>query len=160
MQLFESHAAALDHNLFVKFALPYIRVISKRIREQLKDRNIPAVPLIIFAKDGHYVLEELSQSQYEVVGLDWSIEPKKARQVCGNSVTFQGNLDPCALYASKDDLTKLTRDMLQKFGTKNYIANLGHGIYPDMDPEHVKHFVDVLHKISIEMIQSSSKNDS
>ena len=87
--------------MFVKFALPYIRVISKRVREQLKERNVPAVPMIIFAKDGHYVLEELAQSHYEVVGLDWSIEPKKARQVCGHSVTFMGNLDPCALYANK-----------------------------------------------------------
>jgi uroporphyrinogen decarboxylase len=156
LQVFESHGAALTHELFCKFSLPYLRVISKRVREQLKERNVPAVPMIIFCKDGHYALDELSQSQYEVVGLDWSIDPRKARQICGNSITFQGNLDPCGLYAAKDDLTKLTKDMLAKFGTKNYIANLGHGIYPDMDPEHVKHFVDQVHKISAEMIQSGS----
>ncbi len=56
---------------------------------------------VIFAKDGHFVLEELAQSHYEVIGLDWTIEPKVARHVCGESLTLQGNLDPCALYANK-----------------------------------------------------------
>ena len=46
MQLFESHAGALDHTLFVKFALPYIRVISKRVRDKLKERNVPCVPMV------------------------------------------------------------------------------------------------------------------
>jgi len=55
----------------------------------------------IFAKDGHYALEEISQSHYEVIGLDWTIDPKIARKVCGESLTLQGNLDPCALYADK-----------------------------------------------------------
>lgn len=88
------------------------------------------------------------------------MKPKEARKVVGDSITFQGNLDPCALYANKDELTKLTRDMLSKFGTQNYIANLGHGIYPDVDPENVKHFVDTLHKISQEMIQKDQKSSN
>ena len=101
VQLFESHAGCLDYALFIKFALPYIRVISKRVREKLKERNVPSVPMIIFAKDGHFVLEELSQSHYDVVSLDWTIKPKKAREICGESITLQGNLDVCALYANK-----------------------------------------------------------
>ncbi|RNA01074.1 uroporphyrinogen decarboxylase [Brachionus plicatilis] len=158
LQVFESHAGCLDHTLFVKFALPYIRVISKRVRDKLKERKVSCVPMIIFAKDGHYVLEELSQSHYEVVGIDWTIKPTQARRICGETMTLQGNLDPCALYANKEDLTKMAKDMLQKFGHKNYIANLGHGIYPDMDPENVKHLVDQVHKISQEMIQKEQSN--
>ena len=113
--------------------------------------------MIIFAKDGHYALEELSQSHYEVVGIDWTIKPQQARRIC-EAVTLQGNLDPCALYAGKDELTKMAKDMLQKFGHKNYIANLGHGIYPDMDPENVNHLVNQVHKISQEMIQKENCN--
>lgn len=152
IQLFESHAGCLDNSLFCKFALPYIRVISKRVREKLKEKNIPAVPMVIFAKDGHFVLEELSQSHYEVIGLDWTMKPKKVREICGESLTLQGNLDPCALYASKEEITRITKDMLNKFGCKNYIANLGHGIYPDMDPEHANQFINSVHSISEEMI--------
>ena len=50
--------------------------------------------------------------------------------------------------------------MLQKFGYKNYICNLGHGIYPDMDPENVKHFVDCVHKVSQEMIEKDKNENS
>lgn len=55
----------------------------------------------MFAKDAHYALEEIAESGYEVVSLDWTIKPKHARSQCGQNVTLQGNLDPCALYASK-----------------------------------------------------------
>ena len=57
-------------------------------------------------------------------------------------------MDPCALYAPKDELSRLTEEMLRGFGTQRYVVNLGHGIYPDMDPEHVKHFVGAVHAIS------------
>ena len=56
---------------------------------------------IVFAKDVHFALEELADSGYEVVSLDWTIKPKHARSQCGEKVTLQGNLDPCALYATK-----------------------------------------------------------
>lgn len=55
----------------------------------------------IFAKDAHFALEELAESGYDVISLDWTIKPKHARSRCGDKVTLQGNLDPCALYASK-----------------------------------------------------------
>ena len=61
---------------------------------------------------------------------------------------FSGNLDPCALYAPKDELWKLTEEMLRGFGTQKLVANLGHGIYPDMDPDHVQHFITAVHAIS------------
>ena len=64
------------------------------------------------------------------------------------AVLFSGNLDPCALYAPKDELWKLTEEMLRGFGTQKLVANLGHGIYPDMDPDHVQHFITAVHAIS------------
>ena len=57
-------------------------------------------------------------------------------------------------------MAKLTKEMLQKFGVKSYIANLGHGIYPDVDPEHLKNFVDCVHKFSEEMIQKNNASSS
>uniref|UniRef100_A0AC11AWU5 Uroporphyrinogen decarboxylase n=1 Tax=Ovis aries TaxID=9940 RepID=A0AC11AWU5_SHEEP len=110
--------------------------------------QVAAGAQIIFAKDGHFALEELAQAGYEVVGLDWTVAPEKARERVGKTVTLQGNLDPCALYASEEEIGKLVQQMLNDFGPQRYIANLGHGLYPDMDPEHVGAFVDAVHKHS------------
>ncbi|XP_072276721.1 uroporphyrinogen decarboxylase [Pyxicephalus adspersus] len=64
----------------------------------------------------------------------------------GKRVTLQGNLDPCALYASKDNIEEMAKTMVEAFGHRAYIANLGHGLYPDMDPEHVGAFIAAVHK--------------
>uniref|UniRef100_A0A8D2DJM8 Uroporphyrinogen decarboxylase n=1 Tax=Sciurus vulgaris TaxID=55149 RepID=A0A8D2DJM8_SCIVU len=110
--------------------------------------QVAAGAQIIFAKDGHFALEELAQAGYEVVGLDWTVAPKKARERVGKTVTLQGNLDPCALYASEEEIGQMVQKMLDDFGPQRYIANLGHGLYPDMDPEHVGAFVDAVHRHS------------
>ncbi|XP_015978986.2 uroporphyrinogen decarboxylase isoform X2 [Rousettus aegyptiacus] len=148
LQLFESHAGHLGPQLFSKFALPYIRDVAKRVKSSLQEAGLAPVPMIIFAKDGHFALEELAQAGYEVVGLDWTVAPEKARERVGKTVTLQGNLDPCALYAPEEEIRRLVRQMLDDFGPQRYIANLGHGLYPDMDPEHVGAFVDAVHKYS------------
>ncbi|XP_054994080.1 uroporphyrinogen decarboxylase isoform X2 [Sorex araneus] len=148
LQLFESHAGHLGPQLFNQFALPYIRDVAKRVKAKVQEAGLAPVPMIIFAKDGHFALEELAQAGYEVVGLDWTVPPAIARQRVGKTVTLQGNLDPCALYAPKEEIGRLVQKMLDDFGSQRYIANLGHGLYPDMDPEHVGAFVDAVHKHS------------
>ena len=158
LQIFESHCGCLNHDLFVRFSLPYLRQIAKGVRDGLTRRQVPHVPLIIFAKDAHYALDELCSSSYDVVGLDWSITRKQIRTIREKypSITLQGNLDPCALYASSTDLERMTKQMLEIFGTKNYIANLGHGIYPDAIIENVKHLVDTVHQVSKNMIKTDA----
>lgn len=101
----------------------------------------------MFAKGGHYALSKLSKSGYDVIGLDWTIDPAKARDICGDGVTLQGNLDPCALYAPKEALEAKVKAMGEKFGKKRWIANLGHGIYPDMDPESMTTLVTAVHNL-------------
>lgn len=64
----------------------------------------------------------------------------------GENVTLQGNFDPCALYASPENIDILVGKMVDKFGRRRWIANLGHGIYPDMNPDHVAAFVEAVHK--------------
>ncbi len=87
---------------------------------------------------------------------NWSITRKQIRTLREKypSITLQGNLDPCALYASPNDLERMIKQMLEIFGTKNYIANLGHGIYPDAIIDNVKHFVDNVYQISKGMIKT------
>ncbi|XP_001375996.1 uroporphyrinogen decarboxylase isoform X1 [Monodelphis domestica] len=148
LQLFESHAGHLGPELFSEYALPYIRDVAKRVKVGLREAGLEPVPLIIFAKDAHYALEALAQSGYEVVGIDWKVNPALARERVGKTVTLQGNLDPCALYASKEKIGRVVEQMLAAFGPQRHIANLGHGLYPDMDPAHVEAFVEAVHRHS------------
>jgi len=149
LQVFESHAEHLNMDLFSKFCLPFLTQICSRVKTKLKECGIEPVPMTVFAKGGHYVLKTLSNSGYDVIGLDWTMDPAVAREVCDQSgVCLQGNLDPCALYAPKEELEAKVREMAAKFGHKTkWIANLGHGIYPDMDPESMTTFVNAVHNL-------------
>ena len=71
-----------------------------------------------------------------------------SRQAVGNRVSLQGNLDPCGIYASKEEIGQAVEKMVASFGRERWIANLGHGIYPDMDPDHLKTFIDSVHKFT------------
>lgn len=85
------------------------------------------------------------QLGYDAFGVDWTVEPKLARYIFGGNVCLQGNLDPVALQADPESLAEMTKKMVDGFGKKSYIANLGHGIYPDADPEHLRVFIDAVH---------------
>ncbi len=102
----------------------------------------------VFAKGGHYALKSLSASGYDVIGLDWTINPAEARKIVGCNITLQGNLDPCALYASKEDLEISSKKQVAAFGSQRWIANLGHGIYPDTDPEKLGAYIEAIQRNS------------
>lgn len=144
LQIFESNAEFLNAQLFETFLMPYLKYIRTTVKNTLKSRQIEDVPMILFAKGAHYSLGEQAKLGYDVLGIDWTIDPVEARKIVGPNVTLQGNLDPPALYADETTIKKLTKDMIEKFGKQKYIANLGHGIYPDVDPEHVQYFIDAV----------------
>lgn len=151
VQVFDSWAGLLGPAHFRQFSLPYLCQIADRVSSAYPD-----VPKIVFAKGAHYALNTLSESGYEVVGLDWTIDPKKARKKVNNRVALQGNMDPCALYANPSDIRKEVQQMLQAFGPTGHIVNLGHGMHPTHDPEHLRVFIDAVHKFSA---QPRQKND-
>jgi len=146
LQVFDSWAGELSPADFDKFCLPYIKEIGDKLKE-----SFPDVPLIIFAKGSNYALEELSKLKYDVIGTDWTITPAEARVKVGTHVSLQGNLDPCVLYADKQVIHNEVERMIKSFGTQNYIANLGHGLHPEHNPEHVGWFIDAVHEISEKM---------
>lgn len=155
LQLFESNAGFLGPQQFSEFCLPYLADISKRVRAGLEAEGLEPVPMTLFAKDGHYALEQLCDKAtlgYDVISIDWTIEPGRARAIAADRVTLQGNLDPCALYSNQDDLDYLVEQMVAQFGTQRFIANLGHGVYPDISPESVMTFVNAVHKHSKRII--------
>ncbi|XP_076070038.1 uroporphyrinogen decarboxylase [Oratosquilla oratoria] len=146
LQVFESHAEHLGPYLFKEYALPYLKLIVDQVKERVAAQGLDSIPMTIFPKGGHYCLKDVAQLNYDVIGIDWTVDPAKARELVGPNKTLQGNLDPCALYASKDNISKMVQEMVNRFGVHRYIANLGHGIYPDMDPEHLAAFIEAVHK--------------
>jgi uroporphyrinogen decarboxylase len=149
LQLFESHCGYLTPTLFEQFSLPLLQKIAKEVKKQLVEQKLEVVPIIVFAKDGHFALKQLGNKEFfDVVGLDWTVSASFARSQVDSGMTLQGNLDPCALYADADTIDFMAEQLVKNFGQKGYIANLGHGIYPDMKPESVNTFVNAIHKYS------------
>ena len=79
----------------------------------------------------------------EVIGLDWNMDIEESRQLTKGK-TLQGNIDPCLLYSSDENIISETHKMLTAFGPDRYIANLGHGLYPDIEKEKVILFVETV----------------
>lgn len=136
VQVFDSWAGALSPHDFKTFAQPYL----ERIATFLKVH----APVILFPKGSWYALKDLSNSDASGLGLDWCVDPKMARALTGNNVTLQGNFDPAKLLAPIPEIKKAVREMIDGFGTQSYIANLGHGITPNVPVDHAKAFVDAV----------------
>ena len=135
LQLFDSWAGVLSEKMYYEFSLKYIAKIC--------DALSPLVPVTVFAKDAHYALKNIADTSCSSIGLDWTIDPKQARSQASGK-TLQGNADPCLLYADEKKIISETHAMLNAFGKQRYIANLGHGLYPDIDKNKVKFFVDCI----------------
>ena len=135
VQIFDSWAGILSPQLYYEFSLPYIEQICRSIQE---------VPVTVFAKGAFFALDEFAQAGASVVGIDWNTPPHMARVLTGGEVTLQGNLDPADLYGSPEHIRRVTTEMIDSFGPERYIANLGHGVYPDTDPDMVRVFVDAV----------------
>lgn len=101
LQIFESHAEYLSPDLFARYSVPYLTRIEKETRKRLTKLGLAPVPMVIFAKGGHYAINELSKLDYNVVGIDWTIEPEVARKLAQPNTVLQGNLDPVALFGDQ-----------------------------------------------------------
>ena len=118
--------------------MSYIEKISKSIVE---------VPVTVFAKGAYYALKEMNKLSCNTIGLDWNMDINEARSLL-KSKTLQGNLDPSILYGDEKYIKMKTKKMLKQFKGHPHIANLGHGVYPDTNPDHVKIFIEAVKAFS------------
>ena len=142
VQIFDSWAGILGPEHYQRYSQKYIAQICDAITE---------VPVTVFAKGAFFARSEMRHLNCETIGLDWSMDIQNSRRLIGENKTLQGNLDPCALYAPDKELEKATKKMLDEFGTSRHIANLGHGVYPDTDPEKVKVFIKTVKEYSAKL---------
>ncbi len=140
LMLFESWGGLLGPNDYRRIALPPV----KRIFDGLKDLD---VPLIYFANQCGGSLESIATLDVDVVGLDWRVSLGAARKILGPARAVQGNLDPAHLFAGPDVLKSRVDEVLADAGPgPGHIFNLGHGIWPETDPDAVARLVDYVHE--------------
>jgi len=140
LMLFESWAGLLGVREFTQFALPAVRRTAAALRRT-------GVPLIYYVNQGSALMPAVAQLDVDVIGVDWRSGLSDVRRVLGPGKAVQGNLDPAALFAPAAELRRHVDAVLDEAGTApGHIFNLGHGIWPDTDPEAVARLVDYVHE--------------
>lgn len=136
LQVFDSWSGTLSPADFKIYSQPYLLQIADALKED--------APLILFPKGSWYALKELSESTASALGIDWCISPSMAREMTNNKIALQGNFDPAKLLLPIPQIKKAVKEMINEFGVQGYIANLGHGITPNIPVDHAKAFVDAV----------------
>lgn len=151
LQVFDSHAGELSPQDFITFGIPFLAQIGHKVKEKLGPAD--AVPMTIFAKGAHYSIRQLGDLKaYDSISLDWTMDPT----LCNIPDTaVQGNMDPTYLYAPRDVLEEEVKRVCSTFNEakreqkiKGWVANLGHGITPAVDPESLRWFLQCTQKYS------------
>jgi len=141
VMLFDTWGGALSHRAYHEFSLAYMRAILA---------ELPAgVPTVVFTKGGGPWLESIAASGCSAVGLDWTVDIGEVRKRLGDGITLQGNLDPAVMLAKPSVVAEEARRIVDAMGAGGrHIFNLGHGITPEVPPEHVSVLVDTVHEHS------------
>ncbi len=146
VMVFDSWGGVLSEAAYREFSLRYLeRVIAGLIRE----RDGQRVPSIVFTKGGGLWLESIAATGADAVGLDWTMDIGRAREITGGRVALQGNLDPAVLFAPPEAVAAEARRVLDAYGPHpGHVFNLGHGISQFTPPESVSVLVDTVHEHS------------
>jgi uroporphyrinogen decarboxylase len=134
IQIFDTWAGELNPADYEEFALPY----TKKIFDAIGNR----VPRILYLNGCAAILESMAKSGADVLSIDWRIPLSEARRRLGDTIAVQGNLDPCVLFGSKEQIAARTKHILEKAGSVGHILNLGHGILPQTPVESARTFIE------------------
>ncbi|CAN4278272.1 uroporphyrinogen decarboxylase [Pseudoxanthomonas sp. LjRoot125] len=151
LQVFDTWGGVLSPAMYREFSLPYLQRIAHELD---RGEGAERTPLILFGKGTAAYLEALAATGAEGVGVDWLVELGDAARRTGGKVALQGNLDPATLYGSPEAIRAEVKRTLDSYRDGNggsregHVFNLGHGMSPDMDPEHVAVLVDAVHTFS------------
>ena len=146
LMIFDTWGGILSPQNYREFSLHYMHSIVNGLTRQHQGLS---VPVILFTKGGGQWLEIMAETGCDALGVDWTMNIGEARRRVGQKVALQGNLDPCALYASPERIREEVARVLADFGQGNgHVFNLGHGIHPGVNPEHAKAMIQAVHELS------------
>ena len=146
VQIFDTWGGALSAQAYQDFSLRYMAQIVSGLKRENEGRR---VPVILFSKGCNTQLERLADTGCDALGVDWTVSLSEARDRVGDRVALQGNLDPSVLLANKKVIRREVSETLNSFGQgSGHVFNLGHGITPDVDPEHLSALVSAVWELS------------
>jgi uroporphyrinogen decarboxylase len=146
IQIFDTWGGLLAPHDYERYILPYVQQLIGGLERE-------GVPVIYFVKNSGTMLELVKEAGSDVIGLDWHVNLGKARDILGDEVAVQGNLDPTVLYAPKAHIEREVQRILDENGERpGFIFNLGHGILPTVPPENAVFMVDCVHRLSQKLL--------
>lgn len=146
VMLFDTWGGMLAQDKYLEFSLAYLKQIISGLHRHY---NNSKVPVILFTKGGQRWLEFMAESNCDALGVDWEVTLHDARRRVGDKVALQGNLNPAYLLESPEVIRQEVKRVLESYGAgAGHVFNLGHGITPDVPPEHVSVLVDAVHEFS------------
>jgi len=146
VMIFDTWGGVLTPRDYEDFSLTYMQRIIQGLVRESEQRT---VPVILFTKGGGQWLERMSETGCDALGVDWTTNLADARLRVRDRVALQGNLDPCILYASPARIRQEVGRVLESYGRgPGHVFNLGHGIHPDVNPEHASALVEAVHELS------------
>jgi len=146
LMIFDTWGGALATPQYLEFSLPYMEQIVAALDRESEGRR---VPVILFTKGGGAWLESMAATGADALGVDWTTELSVARSATSDRVALQGNLDPAALKSPPAEIRAGVARVLESYGRGHgHVFNLGHGVTPDVDPEHVGAMVAAVHELS------------
>lgn len=146
VMVFDTWGGVLTPRHYRAFSLHYMQQIVDGLTRRAEDA---AVPVVLFTKGGGGWTEEIAATGCDAVGLDWTADIGDARARVGDRVALQGNLDPNTLYAKPEHIRREVAATLERFGEgSGHVFNLGHGVHPATDPDHVAAMVEAVRELS------------
>ncbi|MDX1347962.1 MAG: uroporphyrinogen decarboxylase [Thiomicrorhabdus chilensis] len=146
VQIFDTWGGVLTPRDYQEFSLRYMHKIVDGLKRENDGRK---VPVILFTKGGGQWLEKMAATGADALGLDWTTDIDEARARVGDQVALQGNMDPSILYAKPERIREEVATILAKYGKgTGHIFNLGHGIHPEINPEHAGAFINAVVELS------------
>jgi uroporphyrinogen decarboxylase len=146
VQIFDTWGGALSWQAYKDFSLRYMEQIVSGLKRESEGRR---VPVILFSKGCNTQLEALANTGCDALGVDWTISLREARDRVGDRVALQGNLDPAILLADPETIRQEVSNTLDSFGPgEGHVFNLGHGITPDVNPEHLSALIGTVRELS------------
>jgi uroporphyrinogen decarboxylase len=146
VMVFDTWGSILTPKTYRSFSLDYMQRIVDEVTREAQGRK---VPVVLFTKGGGPWLEAMADTGCDALGVDWTTDLAEARAKVGERVALQGNLDPAVLYASPEVIREEVRQVLESFGHgAGHVFNLGHGIHPEVKPEHAGAMIQAVVELS------------